>query len=178
MHSPAEIKARTTGSRPHIAERKLRHDSGLHQVPLGCAGCRERPTCGGLAVEADLWSCLSLCCGSPNNCDRVCRNNPDFAFRMHEIGGFALILPQAPSLAPPVLPPAVPEIFHNSGRERPFSPAIAGVSLYRMFDRRTGEHKYRTHSALCEQFRFSDGTPFLLTGIQRVRPLERWWEFG
>jgi hypothetical protein len=178
MHSPAEITVRTGVSPPHIAERKLRHDRELHQIPLGCAGCLEKSVCGGIAVEANVWSCLSFCCGNPDKCDRVCRNNPDFAFRVHEVGGFALNLPQAPSLVPPVLPAVVPEIFHSSGRKRPFAPAIASISLYRMFDRRTGNPRYRTHDALCDQFKISKGTPFLLTGIQRDRPLERWWELG
>jgi hypothetical protein len=178
MHWQAEIDSRKRALRAHIAERKLRHDPKLHQIPLGCAGCRERKFCGGLAVEANLWNCLSLCCGNPSRCDRVCRNNPDFAFRVHEIGGFALELPRTKSVALPSLPPVVPEIYHASNRKRPFSPALASVSLYRMFDRRTGDPRYRTNDALCEQFKISKGTPFLLTGIQRDRPLERWWEMG
>jgi hypothetical protein len=177
MHRAVGVEVRK-GVGTHIAERKLRHDRDLYQIPLGCAGCRERKLCGGLAVEANVWSCLSFCCGSPGKCDRVCRNNPDFAFRVQEIGGFALNLPQAPSLAPPVLPLVVPEIFHGSKRERPFAPAVASVSLYSMFDRKEGKPKYHTRDDLCNNFKISTDTPFLLTAIQRDRPLERWWELG
>ena len=177
MHRPVGIEARKKAG-ASIAESKLRHDRGLYEIPLGCVGCRERKLCGGLAVEADVWSCLSFCCGNPGKCDRVCRNNPDFAFRVQEIGGFALNLPHAPSLASPVLPLVVPEIFHGSKRERSFAPAVASISLYSMFDRREGKPKYRTRAALCETFKISVDTPLLLTAIQRDRPLERWWELG
>jgi hypothetical protein len=161
-----------------VPERKLRHDGTLHQVPLGCAGCRERPLCGGLAVEANLWSCLSLCCGTPDNCDRVCRNNPGFVARVHEVFGFDLSLPPAPVLPRRMLPHAVPEIYHSSARVRPFAPGAASVSLYRMFDRRTGDPRHGSHADLCRHFQIAQGTPFILTGIQRDRPLERWWELG
>jgi hypothetical protein len=177
MHRPAAVGVRkNTGT--HIAERKLRHDSLLHQPSLGCAGCAERKLCGGLAIEADVWSCLSFCCNDPGKCDHVCRNNPDYAFRVQEIGGFELKLPQAPLLQAPVLPLVVPEIFHGSKRNRHFSPALASISLYGMFDRKEGLPKYRTRAELSENFKISADTPLLLTAIQRDRPLERWWELG
>jgi hypothetical protein len=47
-----------------------------------------------------------------------------------------------------------------------------------MFDRRTGNPQYRTHADMCRYFKISEGTPLLLIGIQRDRPLERWWELG
>jgi hypothetical protein len=178
MRREPEVETTKERFRERVLERKLRHDGALHEVPLGCTGCRERPICGGLAVEADIWNCLSLCCGTPDSCDRVCRNSPEFAFRVHEIGGFALSLPSAPSLMPPILPTVIPEVFHRAARLRPFAPAVASVSLYRMFDRRTGDPRYRTHADVCSQFMISEGTPLLLTGIQRDRPLERWWELG
>jgi hypothetical protein len=121
---------------------------------------------------------MSLCCGNPGSCDRVCRNNPEFAFRIHEIGGFELNLPTAPLLTPPLLPTVIPEVYHGAARLRSFAPAAASVSLYRMFDRRTGDARYRTHAEVCRNFRISEGTPLILTGIQRDRPLERWWELG
>jgi hypothetical protein len=179
MHREPEVEVPDRRSRERILERKLRHDGALQQIPLGCAGCAERQICGGLAVEAELWNCLSLCCGQRNHCDRVCRNNPNFARHVHEIGGFALTsLPPTPSLTAPTLPMVIPEVFHGVARRRPFAPAVASVSLYRMFDRRTGEPRYCGHTDICNHFKISEGTPLLLTGIQRDRPLERWWELG
>ena len=161
-----------------VREHTLWHNSALHSIALGCIGCRERPICDGLAVATNIWNCLSLCCGKPNSCDRVCRNNPEFAIRVQEIGGFELRLPSAPSLTPPILPAVIPEVFHGAARVRRFAPAAASVSLYRMFDRRTGDPRYRAHADVCRYFKISEGTPLLLTGSQRDRPLERWWELG
>ena len=175
MRRETEVAVR---SRHPVPERKLRHDGTLHQVPLGCTKCRERPLCGGLAVEASLWSCLSLCCGTPSSCDRVCRNNPGFVARVHEIFGFDLSLPPAPVLPRRMLPDVVPEIYHSSARVRPFAPGAASVSLYRMFNRRTGDPRHGSHADLCRHFQIAQGTPFILTGIQQDRPLERWWELG
>jgi hypothetical protein len=177
MHSPVGVDARK-GARTQVPERKLRHDRALHQVPLGCAGCAERRFCGGLAVEANVWSCLSFCCNDPGKCDRVCRSNPDFAHRVHEIEGFELVLPTAPTLSAPMLPLVIPEVFHGSKRRRHFAPALATVSLYSMFDRKEGMPKYLSRAELCDDFKISADTPLLLTGVQRDRPLERWWELG
>ena len=179
MHRESEIEGANSRSQERILERKLRHNGAIHQVPLGCVGCPERPLCGGLAVEADIWNCLSLCCGQKKNCDRVCRNNPNFARRVQEVDGFALTsLPAAAFLNAPPLPRVIPEVFHGNARQQPFAPAVASISLYRMFDRRTGTPRYSTHADLCKQFKISEGTPLLLTGIQRDRSLERWWELG
>lgn len=161
-----------------IAEKRLWHDRTLRQVPLGCAGCRELPLCGGLCVEAALWNCLSFCCEAPNGCDRVCRNNPRFATRVNEVGGFALSLPTARSLPRRNLPTVVPEVFHGAAREHGFASPVIGVSLYRMFDRRTGTPRFQTHAELCKSLKIAEGANFILIGIQRDRPLERWWELG
>lgn len=177
MHRPAAVEARKT-DRNEIAEHRLRHDRNLHQMSMGCAGCAERPLCGGLFIEAPVWSCLSFCCGQPDKCDRVCRKNPDYPSRVHEVHGFELNLPQAPLLPAPALPLVVPEIFHGSKRKRHFAPALASVSLYGMFDRKEGLPKYQSRAELSANYKISPETPLLLTAIQRDRPLERWWELG
>jgi hypothetical protein len=179
MHRPSAIETSQARSRDRAAERKLRHNGAVHQMPLGCSACREKAICGGLAVQAALWDCLSLCCMKPDHCDRVCRNNPDFAKRVHETEGFSLmLLPPRPTLAAPALPTVVPEIFHSNSRRRPFAPSMASVSLYRMFDRRTGIPRFGSHADLCAYFGIAEGTRIVLTGIQRDRPLECWWELG
>ena len=70
--------------------------------------------CGMLAVEAGLTSCLDLCCGKPAKCDKPCRNNPDYALRVREVGTFALEnVPRGPVLEAPALPLVVPMLFHR-----------------------------------------------------------------
>ncbi|MGJ4932248.1 hypothetical protein ACQR1I_35460 [Bradyrhizobium sp. HKCCYLS2038] len=175
---PRQASVAGKPDRFEIAERKLRHDRTIHQMSMGCAGCAERTICGGLSIEAAVWSCLSLCCDNPDACDRVCRNNPEYASRIHEVGGLKLDLAQAPLLPAPTLPLVVPEIFHGSKRKRHFAPALASISLYGMFDRKEGLPKYRARAELSANYKISTDTPLVLTGIQRDRPLERWWELG
>lgn len=174
------LKAR--GARPaaapptEIAERRLWHDERRNTPCLGCWVCPERQDCGTLAVEAGITSCLDLCCGSPGSCDKPCRNHPDYALRVREVGGFDLAtVPRAPVLEAPRLPASVSVIFHGDSRAELIGPAPVALPLYRMFRRRTGEMRFATHEELCAEFGLVQGTPIILTGTDQDPPLERWW---
>lgn len=52
-----------------LADPNLWHHEG-REVSLGCVNCPERPWCGGLATNAELFSCMDLCCGQPNTCEQ------------------------------------------------------------------------------------------------------------
>lgn len=166
-------------SRSHRKERRLWHDEARNPPCLGCASCPERALCGGLRLELRSFDCLDFCCKDPSNCDRVCRNNPDYVDRVREIGSFDLSeVPRARAVAAPDLPPVVPMIFHGSARAARFAPPAAALSLYQMIDRRTGEPRHPSHEALCAAYGIAPGTPLVLTGTNRDRPLERWWALG
>ena len=79
-------------SEPHRPGRvrRLWHDPARNTPGLGCARCRERDLCGGLVIKAAFLDCLQFCCGKSQNCDRVCRNNPDYVDRVREVGTFDL----------------------------------------------------------------------------------------
>jgi len=160
-------------------ERRLWHDETRNPSCLGCSGCPELRVCGGLRLKLRSFDCLDFCCGNPSACDRVCRNNPDYVERVREVGGFDLTeVPRAQPLIAPELPPIVPVIFHGSAREVCIAPPAAALSLYQMFSRRTGEPRHASHEALCAAFCVVPGTPLVLTGTDRDRPLERWWGLG
>jgi hypothetical protein len=162
----------------NIPEKKLWQDEQRNTPSLGCWGCPEQALCGSLAVEAGLTSCLDLCCGRPAKCDRPCRNNPDFALRVREVGTFSLDnVPRAPLLRAPPLPFVVPVVFHGDRRERPVGPAPVALPLYEMFNRRDGTMRFETHEALCAAFYIASGTPVILTGTDKDPPLERWWGY-
>ena len=174
------LKARgaRSGAAPptEIAERRLWHDERRHTPCLGCWVCPERRVCGTLAVAAGITSCLDLCCGSPGTCDKPCRNHPEYALRVREVGGFDLAdVPRAPELRAPVLPASVPVMFHGDSRAELIGPAPVALPLYRMFRRRTGEMRFGTHEELCAKFGLVPGTPVVLTGTDQDPPLERWW---
>ena len=161
-----------------IPERKLWQDEGRNTPSIGCWGCPDRVLCDGLAVRAGLTSCLDLCCGRPSKCDRPCRNNPDYALRVREVGTFALEnVPRAPILAPPILPAVVPVLFHGDSRSTPIGSVTVALPLYKMFSRRTGLLRFQSHEALCAEFGLVPGTPVVLTGTDEIPPLERWWGY-
>lgn len=160
-------------------ERRLWHDETRNPACLGCSGCPELRVCGGLRLKLRSFDCLDFCCGNPSACDRVCRNNPDYVERVREVGGFDLAnVPRARPLVAPELPSIVPVLFHGSARAVRIAPPAAALSLYQMFSRRTGEPRHASHEALCAAFCVSPGTPLVLTGTDRDRPLERWWGLG
>ena len=110
----------------------------------------------------------------------MCRNRPrGFALRVREVSGFRLDnVPRAKQLSEPLLPPVVPVIFHGSSRRSRFpAPAIC-VPLYSVIARQSGDERYADSEEVARAFRFKAGTPLILTGTDKDRPLERWWSLG
>jgi len=160
-------------------ERKLWHDGSRHTPSLGCQGCPELAICGGLSIGTPLYDCLKFCCGNPASCSRVCRNHPNFADRVREIGGFAFkaVTQMALGLAP-ALPPYIPIIFHGDSREGTIAPAAAALSLYSMFNKRDGRLRHADRDTLHSRYGIAHRTSIVLTGTDEDPPLERWWELG
>jgi hypothetical protein len=135
--------------------------------------------CGGLRLRAALMDCLRFCCGQPNGCDQVCRNNADYVDRVREVGGFDLnTVPRGPVLAAPALPTSLPIIFHGKRRAMPISMDAVALPLYAMFDRQTGVPRFSFGSTLRSEFLIAPETTILLTGTDKDPPLERWWGLG
>lgn len=163
---------------PHIAERRLWHDELRNTPSLGCVNCPERGLCGGLSIAAGLMNCLDLCCGKPDQCDKPCRNNPDYALRVREVGTFSLDnVPRATVLPSPALPLVVPVLFHGKRRNELLGPDPIALPLYAMFNRRDGALRFTSHEALCAEFGLVPGTAIILTGTDQDPPLERWWSY-
>jgi hypothetical protein len=100
-----------------VPESRLWQDELRNTPSLGCWKCPERGICGGLCIAAGLMNCLDLCCGRPERCDKPCRNNPDYALRVREVGTFSLEnVPRAALLTAPELPLVVPVLFHGNRR--------------------------------------------------------------
>ena len=160
-------------------ERRLWHDGNLPMHSLGCMTCPELTICGGLLVNTPVFDCTDLCCGKPKSCDKVCRNNPDFADRVREVGTFALAtIPRAAALTPPCLPSTIPMLFHKSGREKPARLGATALPLARMFNRKDGTPRHQSHLELCDTFGIEPGRLIVLSGTDHDAPIERWWGFG
>ncbi len=166
-------------SRNPRRERRLWHDSELFNPSLGCYGCPERPLCGGLAIQSDLFSCLDFCCKIPEQCDVVCRHHPDYALRVREVGGFDLnTISRASPLSVPELPAVIPMVFHRTARTGAFAAPIAALSLYQLFHRRTGKLRFDTGDEIREGFGLAATTEMVLTGTDQDPPIEGWWKLS
>ena len=98
---------------------------------------------------------------------------------MREVRGFALDnVPRANPLEAPELPRLVPLIFHGDSRALTIAFPVVALSLYRMFERRSGAPRFTDDASLCKAFGIAPGTMVLLTGTDQDPPLERWWGFG
>lgn len=159
------------------AERRLWSDRARHTGSIGCLSCPDRDLCGGLQPSASLYSCLSLCCGKPEECDAVCRRKPtEFAARVREVGGFSLDnVPRTPVVARPPLPALAPMFFHGKTRRSAFrGSAAVCLSLHQVIHRQDGTPRYADRTALANAFKIADGTSLILSGTAHDQPLERW----
>lgn len=172
-------RSRQKATRGPKYERSLQ-DSPLQTTEaLGCHVCLDRSICGGIHPRVASYDCLQLCCGTPNECDRVCRKNPDFVDRVREVGRFDLeSVPRSNVLDPPTLPNVVPVIYHHDKCMLPIQSRFVALPLSRMFERRSGRPRFTTRDELYEKFGIHPDTKVMLTGTDRDRPLERWWSLG
>lgn len=162
-------------------ERRLWHDGERFSMSLGCTSCRNLSECGGLRIERAAFDCLTFCCNRPDDCDAVCRNNPDaFATRVREVGGFSLeSVPRAPVLPVPALPQLAPVIFHGNKRAAAFGDAaVVCLPLYKILSGSGGRSRYKDALDLAARFRIASTTGVILTGTAIDPPLEKWWSLG
>ena len=166
-------------SRSPRRERRLWHDDSLRIGSLGCGQCPERGICGGLEIREPIFDCLDFCCHKPDDCDKVCRNHPEFAGHVREIEGFGLgNVPRSISLASPVLPRVVPMLFHGSSRKVALASDFVALPLAGMFNRRDGSARHISRESLCIAYGINPQSSVMLSGTDVDAPLERWWGFG
>lgn len=161
--------------------RRLRDDASFYAPSLGCGGCPDFDTCGGLHTSAGVFDCNDFCsCADPAVCDTVCRNKPDIFFERYlEIGGFDLAsTPQVAALPSPSLPPVVPLIGHKYSRLAVLNEPVVAVPLYELFHMGSGQPLVRTRVELAARFRIPEGAVVIASGVDRDIKLEAWWAFA
>lgn len=160
---------------------RLRDDVALHASSLGCRGCPDFETCGGLHTDADVFDCNDFCsCADPALCDTVCRNKPDTFFERYlEIGGFDLAsTPRVVALPSPDLPSVIPLIGHKYSRQAVLKEPVVAVPLYELFHMRSGQPLVRTRAQLAARFRIPETAVVIASGVDRDIKLEAWWAFA
>ena len=121
---------------------------------------------------------MDYCCGSPSDCDLVCPLAPQtFQNRIREIQGFDLnTIGRVQSLNTPNLPTVIPLIYHPYRRQRSLHAEAVALSLYQLYDRRTGLPKYSSREQLAAAFRLDASSTLVLTGTDCDKTIENWWK--
>lgn len=159
---------------------ELWDDASQHSTSLGCFNCPDYAICGGLHVGANVYSCKDVCrCGQSAKCDVVCRCRPDhFVARIVEVGGFTLDnIPRVPCLETKSIPTAVPVIDHKYSRRGCFEAPIVALPLYRIVDMAKGRLHISSRSELLDRFKVAKDARVILSGVDRDRYVEAWWNF-
>ena len=167
-------------SSPSYASSELWHDASHHATSLGCLNCPEFTRCGGIHVGASVYDCNDMCrCAEVANCDVVCRCRPHhFVARVREVGGLALSnVPRASPLPATRMPLVIPLIDHRYSRNSYFRAPIVALPLYRVVDMATGRLHVESRSELSERFRVAADARIVLSGVDKDRYVEGWWNF-
>jgi hypothetical protein len=163
-----------------VVRRSLTDDPGINMMSLGCPSCPHFAECGGLHVEAPLLDCLSLCCGNPEECSRVCRNkSPEFVAQIREIGGFNLGNTRRAPARPLALCTSIAElIYHGSRREALLRVPTLALRLADVVDYRLKRARFATRNEMCVAFKIDPVCNIILTGVDHDARIEPWWSLG
>jgi hypothetical protein len=123
---------------------------------------------------------MDYCCGSPSECDIVCPLAPQtFQNRIREIQSFDLsTIGRVQSLKTPNLPTVMPLIYHSYRRQRTLRADAVALSLYQLYDRRTGLPRYSSREQLAAAFRIDASSTLVLTGTDCDNTIENWWKIA
>lgn len=164
----------------HFQEpQRLWDDATRHAKSLGCPTCLERDRCGGVHTDAGVLDCRDLCtCSDKSKCDMVCRFNPSlFVARMREVGGLGFRnAPRTSANGVPKIPMIIPFIDHRYGRAAVLKEPTVALSLYELVNLATGKLHVKSRAELAARFLVPEDAQIIVSGVDKDRPLERWWE--
>jgi hypothetical protein len=165
---------------PTLRRQRRRWDEGeALPMALGCLGCPDLGTCGGIRKRQHAFSCLDDCCGKPDTCDGMCPNNPlGFRDRMREVNGLELgNIPRAAPCAAPALPSYIPYIYHGNLRAVPLDIEAVALPL-RRFYRPDGRPRFTCRTEVEAVFGIAPHTQIVLIGSGRDAAIEAWWKLS
>lgn len=165
---------------PNLRLQKRRWDEGdALPMAMGCLGCPDLGTCGGIHKKQGAYWCLDDCCGNPDTCDGMCPNNPiGFRDRMREVNGLELdTIPRAAPCPAASLPDYVPYLYHGSRRAKPLNLDTVALPL-RMFHSPDGQLRFKTRAEVEARFGIGRQTRIILIGSGRDKAIEAWWKLS
>jgi len=171
---------RPTPKPAHPKRGRGHHEENRPSLPLGCFYCCSRKECGGLRVKDRIMDCLSYCCGNPEACDLVCRNNAEvFVKRIQEVGTLSLSnVPRAQRIPMPSIPDVIPIFQHGNRRTGDHPPDTIAISLSKLFYRRTGNPKFSSATELRSALKLDPLDRVIVTGTAQDPLIEPWWGIG
>ncbi len=162
--------------RKRLAAPSLWHQAG-NEVKLGCIKCPELEICGGLGVEAPVFDCMSLCCGSPATCERyACPQNPKkYSKLVSEVGGLELRPYRRQVARTRLLPNYIPFLLDTGSLRGPLPLSTVAISLYSVVEKRTGLAKFQSRDEMLARFKLRKTTRVVLFGTGGDRHVEPFW---
>lgn len=155
--------------------KSLWHNPG-EPLALGCSGCPDFATCGGMQVAAPIFSCMDHCNCDRAFCQKVCPSNKNFIHRVHEVRGLEFDdIEKRASI--PLLPlPRFAQLLYNHPKvENDIALPIAAVPLSAAFNKSGKKGTALTRLEIERRFRLSAGTPLILSGAELDHRIEKFW---
>jgi hypothetical protein len=158
----------------------LTDDSSINTTLLGCPSCPHYSVCGGLSIKDSAFDCFDFCCGNPNSCTRMCRNNPTrFVAQAREIGGYRFDhIPRTSARDYQLNDEIVPMIYHGSTRSTPLAGSTFALRLSDLVNFRKGRIRFHSRSELCDAYKINSSSEIILSGVDHDHRIEAWWSLG
>ena len=175
MNTPPDIQPASIFRQPN----QLWDDPEHLPTSLGCRKCPENARCGGIHTGANVFDCSDLChCTDKSKCDLVCRSRPThFVQRVREVGGLDLHnVARTTPVVSPILPEVVSFIDHKYSRIEMFQSSVVALPLYRVIDLAKAKVHVHSRDELADRFHVSGDATIVLSGVDKDRFIERWWE--
>lgn len=147
-------------------------------ISLGCSGCAEFKTCGGMQSDAGLFDCLAFCnCQNPDSCQYVCpKNLKRFVERANEIKNFDFDnVPSSRPLHLDSFPLVIPVLFHRSSRVGCLNTDTVAIPLKRVIDYKNKKLRFQSKEQLAQHFKFNKNARLVITGVDKDRYIEPYW---
>lgn len=148
-------------------------------IASGCQQCALLQHCGGMKNDRGLLTCIDQFCNCKGDCDNVCPNNPDFATRVKEIGGFGSHRIGPMQQRDVRLPVYVPLVHHGYSRQSRLHGEAVAICPYNFLKLKNGCYvsKVKDQVSLRQKFGIANGAKLILCGTAKDKPIEKYWAY-
>lgn len=169
-------EARVSAPAKRLADPAVWHRS-RGEVCLGCVQCPEREICGGLSVEAQVFSCMDFCCQRPDSCKQhACPADPmRYSKLVNEIGGLQLDPYRRRIHQPRQFPSYAPCILDRSRFQGPLHLPVVALPLFKIMNLKTGLARFKSRQELLAYYGIHESARLILFATGRDNLVERFY---